>query len=182
MKPDYLEPWKRIYPTKSELLTAWSDWFESKSDEWDLFTLTVVFRAGGSGSSNRWKVKKGSGSAERWESEYKNRVLQKIRRALERNEKNYDFAIPFEDFCYYEFEEASIFRVSGSRKPHHVHALIPIRKASVYRFWSIDDNDLQSRIKKDIYSIDTVGSILVEPIWGGDARDWVGYCCKGKNI
>ena len=171
MKPDYLEPWRRIYPTKGELLTAWSDWFESKSDEWCLFTLTIVFKAGGKFSR-----------PDRWESEYKNRVLLKIRRALERNEKNYDFAIPFEDFCYYEFEEASIFRISGSRKPHHVHALIPIRKASVYRFWSIDDNDLQSRIKKDIYSIDTVGSILVEPIWGGDARDWVGYCCKGKNI
>jgi hypothetical protein len=171
MKPEYLEPFKRIYPTKSELLTAWSDWFESKSDEWDLFTLTVVFKAGG-------KVPR----PDRWESEFKNRVLLKVRRALERNKKNYDFAIPFDDFCYYEFDETSIFRISGSRKPHHVHALIPIRKSSVYRFWSIDDNDLQSRLIKDIYSIDMVGSILVEPIKEGRTRDWISYCLKNKNI
>jgi len=38
MKPEYLEPWKRIYPTKNELTKAWSDWFESKNDEWDLFS------------------------------------------------------------------------------------------------------------------------------------------------
>lgn len=170
MKPDYLEPWKRIYPTKSELLTAWSDWFESKSDEWDLFALTVVFKAGG-------KIAR----PERWESEYKNRVLLKIRRALERNEKNYEFAIPFDDFCYYEFDEASIFRKSGLRKPHHIHALIPVRKTSVYRFWSVDENNLQERIKKDLYSIDSVGSVLVEPIKDGGARDWVSYCLKGKR-
>ena len=171
MKPEYLEPWKRTYPTKSELLTAWSDWFESKSDEWCLYTLTVVFKAGG-------KISR----PDRWESEFKNRVLLKVRRALERNEKNYDFAIPFDDFYYYEFDEVSIFRVTGSRKPHHVHALIPIRKSSVYRFWSIDDNDLQSRLRKDIYSIESVGSILVEPIEEGSARNWVSYCLKGKRL
>jgi len=108
--------------------------------------------------------------------------LLKVRRALERNEKNYEFAIPFDDFFYYEFDEASIFKVSGLRKPHHIHALIPVRKSSVYRFWSIDDNDLQSRLKKDIYSIESVGSILVEPINDSGARDWISYCLKGKAI
>jgi hypothetical protein len=171
MKPYYLEPWKRIYPTRNDLLIAWTDWFDSKSDEWQLFTLTAVFKAGGN-----------IPRSDRWESEYRNKILLKIRRALERSEKNYDFAIPFDDFCYYEFDEASIFRVSGSRKPHHVHALIPIRKSSVYRFWSIDDNNLQSRLIKDIYSIDTVGSILVEPIKVGGTRDWISYCLKNKNI
>ena len=47
MKPEYLDLWKQNYPTKNELTKAWSDWFDSKSDEWDLFTLTVVFKAGG---------------------------------------------------------------------------------------------------------------------------------------
>ncbi len=171
MKPDYLEPWKNMYPTKIELITAWSDWFESKSDEWDLFTLTVVFKAGG-------KIAR----PERWESEYKNRVLVKIRRALERNKKNHETAIPYEHFFYYEFDESSIFRSSGLRKPHHIHALIPIRKLCVYRFWSIDNNDLQSRIKKDIQSIKSLGSILVEPINDSGVRNWIGYCLKGKVI
>jgi hypothetical protein len=171
MKPDYLEPWKQIYPTRNDLLIAWTDWFDSKGTEWQLFTMTAVFKAGGN-----------TPRPDRWESEYKNRILLKIRRALERDEKNYEFAIPFDDFCYYEFDESSIFRVSGSRKPHHVHAIIPIRKSSVYRFWSIDDNDLQSRLIKDIYSIDTVGSILVEPIKEGGTRDWISYCLKQKRI
>jgi hypothetical protein len=47
MKPEYLEPWKRIYPTKNELTEAWSYWFESKNNDWDLFTMTVVFKSGG---------------------------------------------------------------------------------------------------------------------------------------
>jgi len=171
MRPDYLEPWKRVYLTKNGLLTAWADWFESKSNEWDLFTLTVVFKAGG-------KVPR----PDRWESEYKNRVLIKVRRSLERNEKNYEFAIPYDDFCYYEFDEVSIFRVSGSRKPHHVHALIPIRKPSTYRFWSVDNDAIQERLKKDIYSIESIGSILVEPIRMKKLRDWISYCTKGKSI
>jgi len=171
MKPEYLEPWKQKYPTKTDLLTAWSDWFESKSDEWNLFTLTVVYKAGG-------KVSR----PDRWESEYKNRVLLKIKRSLERNKKNFDFAIPFEDFCYYEFEESSIFRVTGARKPHHIHALIPIRKSATYRFWSVDDDDLQKRLKKDINSINSIGSILVKPIDVNHMRSWISYCLKGKQV
>jgi hypothetical protein len=87
MKPEYLEPWKRIYPTKNELLEAWSDWFESKSDEWDLFTLTAVFKSGGL-----------TPRPNRWESEYKTRILQKIRRALEPKLENQTNAIPYEEF------------------------------------------------------------------------------------
>ena len=60
MKKEYLEPWKRNYPTKNELTKAWSDWFDSKSDEWDLFSMTVVFKSGG-------KVPR----PDRWEGEYK---------------------------------------------------------------------------------------------------------------
>lgn len=151
-------------------MVAWSEWLESKTDEWELFTLTVVFRAGG-------KIAR----LERWESEYKNRVLAKIRRALERNKKNHETAIPYEEFFYYEFDESSIFRSSGLRKPHHIHALIPIRKTSVYRFWSIDNSDLQDRLKKDIYSLDTIGPILVEPLERNKAIDWITYCLKGKQ-
>ena len=171
MKPDYLEPWKRIYPSKGELLTAWSDWFESKSDEWDLFTLTVVFKAGG-------KIAR----PDRWESEYKNRVLLKIKRAIERNKSNFDFAVPFEDFFYYEFDEASIFKKTGARKPHHIHALVPVRKLSTYRVWSTDNNDLQEKLKRDLLSIKTVGSILVEPLNNIKSKSWITYCLKGKKL
>lgn len=171
MKPDYLEPWKRIYPTKNELQKAWSDWFESKTDEWDLFTLTVVFKSGG-------QVARPA----RWESEYRTRVLQKIRRVLEPNQNNQTNAIPYEEFFYYEKDDSSFFRVSKSHKPHHVHALIPIRKSQTYRFWSIDSSDLQDRVRKDLHSIETVQSLLIEPVKTNHTIDWVKYLSKGKQI
>jgi hypothetical protein len=171
MKPEYLEPWTKVYPTRSELLSAWSDWFELKREDWDLFTATIVFKAGG-------KIAR----PEKWESEYRTRVLNKIRRLIEGNEKNREYAVPFEEFIHYEFDEASIFRDSGSRKPHHIHALIPIPKSRTYRIWSIDSNDIQDRLKKDLLSIDTVQSILIEPIPVDRSRDWVSYCLKGKSL
>jgi hypothetical protein len=171
MKPDYLEPWKRIHPTKSELQQAWSDWFESKKDEWDLFTLTVVFKSGGQTTR-----------PDRWKTEYRTRVLQKIRRTLEPNVKNQDTAIPYEDFFYYEKDDSSFFRVSRSHKPHHVHALLPIKKSQVHRFWSLDSLDLQTRVHKDLHSIRTIQSILIEPVKSDQAIDWVRYISKGKQI
>jgi len=169
MKPDYLEPYLKVFPTKTDLINAWADWLESKKSDWDLFAITVVYKAGG-------KIPR----PDRWESEYRNNVLKKIKKVIEPNIKNQSFAIPYEDFCYYEFDEASIFRVTGLRKPHHIHALIPIRKASTYRFWSIDDDDLKKRIRKDLESINSVGSILVEPIRNQGLSSWVSYCLKGK--
>lgn len=171
MKPDYLEPWIRIYPTKNELLEAWSDWFESKSDEWDLFTLTVVFKSGGL-----------TPRPNRWESEYKTQILKKIRKALEPKLENQTNAIPYEEFFYYEKDDSSLFRVSRSHKPHHIHALLPIRKSQVHRFWSVDKNDLQERIEKDLYSIETVQSVLIERVKTDHTLDWVKYLLKGKTI
>ena len=171
MKPEYLQPWERVYPTRDELLVAWSKWFELMSDEWDLFTATVVFKSGGL-----------TPRPARWESEYKTRVIQKIRRAIEPNPKNQDRAIPYEEFFFYEKDDSSFFRISRSHKPHHIHALIPIRKAQVYRFWSTDNSSLQERIRKDIYSIETVQSFLAEPVKTNHTVDWVKYLYKGKQI
>jgi hypothetical protein len=171
MKTEYLEPWKKIYPTKNDLAKAWSDWFESKSEEWDLYTLTVVFNSRGR-----------QAKPDRWEGEYKKYVLNKIKRALEPNRKNQEYAIPYEEFCYYEFEESSIHRITSSRKPHHIHGLIPIRKKQIHRFWSTDNNNLQERIRKDICSIHTVQSILIEKIEPGKTIDWIRYTIKGKSL
>lgn len=171
MKPEYLEPWRRIYPTKIELTKSWSDWFESKNNDWDLFTMTVVFKSGG-------KVAR----PDKWNTEYKTRVLQKIRRVIEPNQKNQELAIPFEEFFYYEKDDSSFFRVSRSHKPHHIHALLPIRKSQIYRFWSSDRDDLQERIKKDLYSIETVQSFLIERVKINHTIDWVKYLLKGKQI
>jgi hypothetical protein len=189
MKKEYLEPWKRNYPTKNELLLAWSDWFESKSDEWELFTLTVVFKSGG-------KIPR----PEKWEGEYKNNVLMKIRKRLEpsiftakkfvdqKTQQNRDQqrdtinVIPLEEFNYYEFDESSIHRITGNRKPHHIHALIPIKKSQVSRFWSSDTNNLQPRIEKDVLSIKTVQSLLIEKMEPQSTINWIRYILKAKQI
>lgn len=165
------EPWKYTHLTKTEAAAAWSEWFESKRDEWDLFTVTVVYRSGGSAPN-----------PSRWESEYRTRVLGKVRRRMETNSNNQEHAIPFDHFYYYEKDEASIFRKTGSRKPHHIHGIIPIRKEQLYRFWSIDNNALQPRLRKDIESIDTVQSIDIQFIETDRSIDWVKYCQKGKSI
>jgi hypothetical protein len=46
----------------------------------------------------------------------------------------------------------------------------------------VDDNNLQKRLKKDINTINSVGSILVEPLNVNRSRSWVSYCLKGKQI
>jgi len=167
---DYLKDFQTNYPSKAELIKAWSDWFESKREDWDLFTLTVVF-----------KTSKNIPRTYDWPAEYE-RVLNKIRRRLERNPANYVLAIPFDQFAYYEKNEASIKRVTGSRKPHHFHAVIPIHKERAYRFWSIDYQDVHPKLRSDIESIDTVQSIVVEPILTNRTIDWTSYILKAKSL
>lgn len=155
--------------TKTDLQISWKDWLESKRDEWELLTITVVFQPIDLNNSQA-----------RWEDEYKKRVLQKFRRALESNTNEQAKAIPYEEFFYFERDEASIFKATGSRKPFHIHGLLPIRKSQFYRVWSSDTNTLQERLQKDLASIDTVQSVLVEPILQGKTLDWVRYISKGK--
>ncbi len=158
--------------TKKQALTkGWSDFFESLKTEHQLFALTIVFRPVDQNNSQ-----------ERWEGEYTAGVLKKFRQALERHPSNQESALPFPDFYYFERNEASVHRVSGSRKPFHIHALLPIRKNQLGRIWSMDNNDLKERLKQDVYSLGTIQSILVEPVRDGHTLDWVRYVAKFKQI
>ena len=159
----------QLYPTRNDLLVAWTEWLLSH-DDWQLFTITVVFKAGG----NRANPAK-------WESIYRTKVLQKIRRTLEPNAKNQQTAIPFEEFFHYEFDQASIFKTTKSRKPHHIHGTLPIRKSQLNRFWSTEANKIQERLYKDILSIKEVQSIDIQPLISGREIDWVRYIAKGKS-
>jgi len=142
-----------IHTTKEELTQAWSDWFDSLREDHELLAITIVFRP----------VDRNNSEA-RWETEYKEGVLRRFRRAIERSEESQKHALPFEDFKYFERNEGSIFRVSGSRKPFHIHALLPIRKSQFNRIWSSDNDNLKERLMKDIYSLGTVQSVLVEKV------------------
>lgn len=159
-------------PTKKQALTqAWSDFFESLKADHVLFAVTVVFHPVGQNNSQ-----------ERWEGEYTYGVLKKFRRALDRQPASQEASLPFPDFFYFERNEASVHRITGSRKPFHIHALLPIHKDQVYRIWSTDTFDLKERLKTDIYSLGTIQSILVEPVRDGHTLDWVRYVAKFKTV
>ena len=159
------------YPTKQELTQAWSDWFDTLKEKHELLAITIVFLPTDQNNSQA-----------RWESEFREGVLRRIRRALERSEAGQETALPFDQFYYFERNEGSIFRTTGLRKPFHIHALLPIGKSKIHRIWSIDNNNLKVRILRDIYSLGTVQSVLVEKVIEGHTRDWTRYITKMKQI
>jgi len=150
---------------------AWTDFFDSKRQDHQLLALTVVF-----------KPVDRINSRERWETEYASRVLGKFRRAIEPNPANQDSALPFPDFYFFERFESTGLRTAGRRSPFHIHSLLPIRKAQLHRIWSFDNNNLTDRLLKDIKSLGTVQSILVEPVAEGQTVKWVRYITKQKQI
>jgi hypothetical protein len=179
-------PDKYRYPTKTELAIAWAGWFESKSEEWNLYTVTVVFNNQGFGDNNR----------ARWEDEYHKRFLGKIRKRLEPNEAAQRTAIPYDLFFYYEKDIASKYKLSGSKSPHHIHGLLPIRKTQDRRLWSDalpedtiprvwhrdNEHSLHRQLARDIKSIETIQDVLIEPVRRERTIDWVGYIAKCKQI
>lgn len=179
-------PDKYRYPTKKQLAEAWAEWFDSKTNEWHLYTVTAVFKATGFKPSNQAQI----------EDEYYKRVLDKFRKRLEPNQGAQATAIPFDRFFYYEKNIGSIYKLSGSRSPHHIHALLPITKHQDHRLWCDDlpedvtprrwarDNyqSLHPRLIKDLESIDTLQDLLIEPVREQGTVDWVGYISKCKQI
>lgn len=154
--------------TRRLMIESDSEWFESKRDEWDLFTLTAVFRASG------WKP-----NPDRWIEEYKHKVLWKINKQLTRGN---NYLIPF-DRCEYEFDQSSLFKsLSEQRKPHHIHGIVSIPKDLSHKVWNLEKNILSPRLLKDFNSIDTVSSVLMEPIPVGRTLDWYVYMMKGKSF
>jgi hypothetical protein len=157
--------------SKDTQTKAWTEFFDSKRQDHQLFAITVVF-----------KPIDRNNSRERWETEYAAGVLKKFRRAIEPNQANQESALPFPDFYFFERFESSGLRTAGRRTPFHIHSLLPIRKSQLHRVWSHDNNNLKDRLLKDINSLKTIQSILVEPLKEGHTIDWVRYITKQKQI
>lgn len=176
MKDDLIERFNRNFMTSSYSKIQYnhelSEWFKNKckEDEWRLFACTVVFNATDLPLNQ-----------ERFEFEYRNRFLSKFRRRLEPNRCNQPHAIPIDDFYYYERNHKKLIKSSCRRSPHHIHSLIPIRSYQVRRIWSTDENRLDSRLARDLYSIDVVQDILFEPIVNFDSYNWLMYIQKKKD-
>jgi hypothetical protein len=169
-----LERNKRMTNHKREqLIQSYCDWLNSKQDanEWTLFAFTVVF-----------KPIDVHNSKARWESEYTTRVLNKFRKALERNPKCWSKAIPLDSLFYFERFETSKLRVSGSRSPFHIHSLLPIPASQVHRIFSTDTDSINKLLEKDLYSIDVVQNVLLEKITEGNSNVWLRYMSKGKEF
>ena len=166
-------------PTRNQRLKAWSEWFTSQ-DDWQLFAFTVVFKQRKRKKDELLEPLALNQSV--CESLYKVQVLHKIRRALERNPELQAKAVPYDEFVYYERNQGSIFKKTKSSNPHHVHAILPIKKSQLHRIWSIDANEIQERLYKDILSIKEVQSIDIQPLISGREIDWLKYVAKGKSI
>jgi hypothetical protein len=149
----------------------WTNFFDSIRQDHELLAITVVFKP-----IDKINTK------ERWETEYAAGFLGKFRRAIEPNPNNQDRALPFPDFYFFERFESTGLRTAGRRSPFHIHSLLPIRKSQLHRIWSLDNNNLNDRLLKDIKSLVTIQDILVEPIFEGRTIEWVRYITKQKQI
>jgi len=152
---------------------AYADWFQSKvdSDEWRLFTCTVVF-----------KPVDIHNYQSRYEDEYTTRFLKKIRRRLERSPIYQSKTIPIDYWYYFEYDHKTLIKSTSRRCPFHIHSVLPIRTNQVHRFWDYDNNKLNSRLFKDLHSIDIVQDVLIEPMRDTGSFSWLMYITKEKSI
>ena len=83
----------------------------------------------------------------------------------------------------YEFDEHSKFRYSRDKcKPHHIHGIIGIPVQLVPRLWDVDRDCLVARLQKDLASMSSVSSFLIERVREGHVEDWINYINKGKSL
>lgn len=150
------------------------DWI-LRNNDWITFVATVTFKG-------LVPYEATDGMQKATEYEYSKRVLNKVRRRLCRSSSKWNQVLPIDHFRQYEFEQGSFFKpVPKSNSPHHVHALFPVSKNLAGRIFNFEINLLDERLYKDINSIPTVSSFLIEPARSEEAEAWVNYMLKHKN-
>ena len=150
------------------------DWI-LKNDEWTLFAATVTFKG-------LVPYEATDGMRKATEYEYSKRVLNKVRRRLCRSGSKWEQVLPIDYFHQYEFEQGSFFKpIPKANSPHHIHALFPVNKSLAGRIYDFDRSSLDERLEKDLRSIVTVSSFLIEPVRVGEAEAWARYMLKGKS-
>lgn len=145
------------------------------SDEWTPFAVTVSFKG-----LVPYEARDGMKKATDYE--YRKRFLNKVRRRLCRSGSKWNEVLPIDYFRQYEYEQGSFFKpVPKSNSPHHVHAFLPVRKHLASRIFDFENDLLDERLQKDIRSIVTVSSFLIEPVRAGESEAWIRYMLKGKS-
>lgn len=146
-----------------------------ESGEWVPFAVTVSFKELVPYEAN-------DGMKRATDYEYRKRVLNKVRRKLCRSSSKWNQVLPIDYFRQYEYEQGSFFKpVPKAYSPHHIHALLPIRKDLANRIFDFEKGLLDERLEKDLRSIVTVSSFLIEPVRTDEAEAWARYMLKGKS-
>jgi hypothetical protein len=146
-----------------------------ESGEWVPFAVTVTFKGLVPYEAN-------DGMKKATDYEYRKRVLNKVRRRLCRSGSKWNQVLPIDYFRQYEFEQGSFFKpVPKANSPHHIHAFLPIRKDLASRIFDFEKGLLDERLEKDLRSIVTVSSFLIEPVRTDEAEAWARYMLKGKS-
>ena len=156
-------------PTKNELIENWSSWFDEKSDTWFYLTITLVFDRNLIGLNRDF-----------CEAEYRQRILTKFQRRIERNQNRWTNALPFApDLFYYERDETSVYKRITQGSPHHIHGLLVIPKQRLYRIWSEDSSPRADTLKQDLASLNLLSDWLIEPLRESGLSPWLRYITKG---
>lgn len=139
-----------------------------------VFTITVTYK-------NLVALEVDEGFKKAALSEYRKRVLTKVKRRLSRTPSKWRSILPWEEFVQYEKEQGSFFKpVSSSKSPHHIHGLFPVVKDLAPRIYNYDTQTLDTRLHKDLESMRTIQHFKIEPIRVDEYQHWYNYMMKGK--
>jgi hypothetical protein len=146
-----------------------------ENKDWTPFTATVTFK-------NLKAYEANDGYRKATEYEYGKRVLNKVKKRLCRSRSKWNQFLPIDYFFQYEFEQGSHFKpVPRSNSPHHIHGLFPVSKDVVNRIYDLDTQQMDSRLVKDLKSMNLVSTFLIEPLRTEDSRAWLTYMLKDKS-
>jgi hypothetical protein len=154
------------------------DWMMHNPD-WQLFTATVTMK-----TKRLQASKQPIENMKSWTTyNYKNRVLNKVRRRLCRSKFLWNKVLPIDYIYQYEFEQGSYFKqVPKDGAPHHIHAVFPVKRDLAERIFDFSIHQLDLRLHKDLRSLDCVSSFLIEPLRYEEGHKWLSYLLKDKTL
>lgn len=150
-------------------------WMVNEQTDWSIFTITITFNNAIKSIYN-YKINE----VAMYEFNY--HVLPKIRRKLCRKRKYWDKVLPTPDFVVYERDQGSYFKpVPTSSAPHHIHGLFAVQSSLEAKIFDRTAHTLDPRLTKDLSSVKSVSSFLIEPLRTDEAESWYHYLLKGKT-
>jgi hypothetical protein len=146
-----------------------------ENKDWIPFTATVTFK-------NLKAYEANDGFRKATEYEYEKRVLNKVKKRLCRSSSKWNHVLPIDYHFQYELEQGSHFKpVPRSNSLHHIHGLFPVQKDAASRIYNFDSKEMDSRLVKDLESMNLVSTFLIEPLRTEEANAWFAYMLKGKS-